>query len=203
MKHRTSRAGYTLVEIILAIGLLTILSLNVIWVTRAVSRSSGNGTSNAILEDQAQSVLRRVALAIMRSNRDTLLGALESPLSSDELRYQVQIGVQDGEIVWDDPEMVGFEDEQGQVFWSQNPDTAEEMRIVWSNYVAPLLEGEEMNGVDDNGNGLVDEKGLNFVIDRNAVTVRLTMERTNSEGETLTHSVETTVTCRNPGGAGP
>ena len=82
------------------------------------------------------------------------------------------------------------------MFWSRNPETNEEVRVVWTSLVSPYLEGEIPNGMDDNGNGLIDEKGLSFVVDRNAVTIRLTLDQL-VDGRMVTKTVQTTVTCRN------
>ncbi|MCZ6597746.1 MAG: hypothetical protein O7B99_08925, partial [Planctomycetota bacterium] len=83
------------------------------------------------------------------------------------------------------------------VVWKQNPGTPEERRVAWCNTVRPFLGGELMNGIDDNGNGLIDENGLSFTVDRNAVWIRLSLERMSKDGSTVTESVETVVTCRN------
>ena len=197
------RAGFSLVELAIGLTVLAILSANIIWVLSATGRSSDNETARSILEDHTQTVLRRIGLAIMRSSRETL--TLENPqgFTNEKVEYSVQIGINEGAAVWDDPERIEMLDNEGSIAWSKNPDAPEELRVVWSNLVRPLLEGEVMNGIDDNGNGLVDEKGLSFVLDRNAVTIRLSLERRTPEGEVLTRTVETTVTCRNPAGATP
>ena len=62
---------------------------------------------------------------------------------------------------------------------------------------APFLAGELPNGMDDNGNGLIDEKGLSFVVDRDSVTIRLTLERVSNDGSVISKTVQSTVTCRN------
>jgi hypothetical protein len=98
--------------------------------------------------------------------------------------------------------MIAMDDEATRVFWARNPGLGTEHRVIWTNMVRPFLEGEVMNGVDDNGNGLVDEHGLSFDIDRNAVTIRLSMERRSSDGRAVIHTIERVVTCRNPHGGG-
>ena len=90
-----------------------------------------------------------------------------------------------------------MEEAKHRVYWSQNPGAENERRVIWTSLVAPYLEGELPNGIDDNGNGLIDEKGLNFVVDRNAITIRLTLERVLDGGEIVSKTVDTTVTCRN------
>ena len=149
------------------------------------------------LEDQARRVLKQIAYEVMGANRETLNPDSPAPGGTERLRYQVNLGVQDGEVVWGDPEQLQLAELEKQIVWSENPETERERRVVWSSLVSPYLSGEIPNGMDDNGNGLIDEKGLSFVMENNSVTVRLTLERIDERGESVTRTVETTVTCRN------
>ena len=81
--------------------------------------------------------------------------------------------------------------------WIEDPGLPGEKRARWCRYVADYLEGEVPNGLDDNGNGLIDEPGLCFTQENGLLVIRLTLEETTSSGEVLTQSVETIVTCRN------
>lgn len=192
------RGGFTLLEMLMALVLLAIVIAKAHGAITAATDKTGQETQELVLEDQARRVLRQIAYAIMGSNRDTLIPDTEMPLTSEDLRFQVNLGIQDGEVVWSDPEKVALETARSQVYWSRNPDTTAEQRVVWTSLVAPFLEGELPNGMDDNGNGIIDEKGLSFVVDRNSVCIRLTLER-EVDGEIMTKTVETTVTCRNLG----
>jgi hypothetical protein len=71
--------------------------------------------------------------------------------------------------------------------------------VVWARDVSDLLEGEIENDADDNGNGLVDERGLSFEIDDtgNVLTIRLTCERLDEGRRPLRKTVETAVRLRN------
>jgi len=187
-----------LLETIMALVLLAIVVMKAHGALSAASETSSRETQETVLEDQATRVLRQIAYAIMGSNRETLIPDTEAPLTAEDLRFQVNLGIQDGQVVWSDPEKVALEAVRSQVYWSRNPDSAEERRVVWTSLVAPYLEGEIPNGMDDNGNGIIDEKGLSFVVYRDCVRIRLTLERV-VDGEVLTKKVETTVTCRNLG----
>ncbi len=198
VRARRASAGISALEITIAVTLFAVVSFNVSSVMRAASDSSGTDTAEAILEDHTQIVLSRISRAVMSSSRETLTPAQPSPFWNDDIRYRVQLGIENGEIVWDDPEMIGMDELENQVFWRQNPGQMSEQRMVWSNIVRPFLEGEIQNGIDDNGNGLIDERGLSFVLDRNAITVRLSLERRLGDGRVVTKTVETTATCRNP-----
>jgi prepilin-type N-terminal cleavage/methylation domain-containing protein len=191
------RAGFTLLELMIAVSLLVLVVLNLTMALNAAMRTSDREATEAVLEDQAQIVLDRVGYAIMGCARETLVPDAEPPLYSSDLRYQVHVGVEDGEVVWGDPERIFHVDGEDQVIWSQNPDEPEERRVVWSNLVQDLLEGETINGIDDNGNGLIDESGLTFTMDRDSVTIRISLLREIPGGNTITRTVETTVTCRN------
>ena len=195
-RSASTKGGFTLLELMLALALLGIVMYKGLFVVSNAVKSSSEITTDVIVEDQARKVLNQIAALVMSSDRDSLNPVAAAPLSSEDIGYRVNLGLQDGEIVRGDPELIGMEEDIQQVFWSKNPETPEEVRVVWSNLVAPYLEGEIPNGMDDNGNGLIDEKGLSFVIDRNAVTIRLTLDRV-VEGRPVTKTVQTTVTCRN------
>ena len=192
-----ARSGFTLLELMLSVALVSIVATKGVMVMNQTLSATNSDAAESVLEDQAQTLIRRIALAVMGSDRDSLTPTSLAPLCSDEIRYRIHLGLQDGEVVWGDPEEIQLSDDEAEIWWSRNPEAANEMRVVWTKLVAPYLEGELPNGMDDNGNGLIDEKGLSFVVDRNAVTVRLTLDRRDSEGRAVVKTVETVVTCRN------
>ena len=54
---------------------------------------------------------------------------------------------------------------------------------VYLRQSLPRLEGEiGGNNLDDNGNGLVDERGLSFVLEGGRLTVRVTVEKKERDG---------------------
>ncbi|MCP5023547.1 MAG: hypothetical protein GY930_17485 [bacterium] len=195
MTKRTT-SGFTLLELIMAFTLVGIVVYKAQGAMRSASEGIRDETKRAMVEDQARRVLRQVGFAVMGSDRSSLLPVNEG-FSSENIRYRVNLGVNEGEVVWSDREMVAMDTDRLNVYWAENPDESREKKVVWSKLVAPFLEGEILNGVDDNDNGLVDEKGLSFVIDGNAVTIRLTLQLPMDENNTLLQTVETTVTCRN------
>ena len=191
-------AGFTIIEVAIALVLLAVVSIKIALLLDMASTSETEDAAEMALEDQTRRVLDQIAFAVMGANRETLFPDPESPTYSEEVQYEISLGVQDGQVVWSDPEQIGLEDgNDARVLWLQNPNQLEERRVVWCNIVRPFLEGEVLNGVDDNGNGLVDEKGLNFTLQGNMVAIRLSLERVRSNGETITNSVETQVTLRN------
>ncbi|MEW6071147.1 MAG: hypothetical protein AB1726_00950 [Planctomycetota bacterium] len=75
--------------------------------------------------------------------------------------------------------------------------TLVELAIVLSRGVRELLAGEMPNGVDDNGNGLIDEAGFCANLREDALDLRLTPECTDAEGRPILRTMETSVLLRN------
>lgn len=192
------RAGYTLIEAMVGIALVSLLSLMAAMLVRMTRTSQVADVSAIELEDQAYRLLDRIQYAIIGTDRDKLFPDPVTPIHSSELSYEVVIGVEDGEVVWGDPERIGLEAaDSKRLVWNRNPGEADEQRSIWCNVVRPFIEGELPNGIDDNGNNLVDEKGLSFTLQGNMVTIRITLERMRREGPPLVKVVETTVRVRN------
>ena len=196
-RPKTSRAGLTLVELILALTLLAIIVVKANFAISIANNVAVDLTNEVVVEDQARRLLRQIGFAVMGANRESLAPDAVAPFSTDDLRYQVNLGVEDGVVIWSDPEQIALNEDDLEVYWTQNPTTAEERRVVWSRLVSPYLEGEVPNGMDDNGNGLIDEQGLSFSVDRDSVTIQLTLQRMTEDGELTSKTVQTTVTCRN------
>jgi prepilin-type N-terminal cleavage/methylation domain-containing protein len=192
------QSGFTLIELMIALSLLTILVVKLTMVVDQASKTHQRESLAMALEDQAILVLDRVSFAIIGSDADTLLPEPEAPFFTPEIEYQVSLGVEDGEVVWSDPETIGLDaDDPALLYWGKNKDALDERVVVWCRTVAEFMKDEILNGADDNLNGITDETGLSFVVDGDSVTIRLTLERMNKEGGPVRISKETTVTCRN------
>ena len=191
------RAGLSLIEALIVLGLLAVAIGKVVMILRAADRTNKVDSAAMAIEDQARHVLDQVCYSIIGAARETLIPDPQSPTFDTELTYRVSLGMEDGELVLGDVERIGLGGSRSQLTWTQNPETKEEMRVVWCNVLRPYFAGEIPNGADDNDNGLIDETGLTFTLDRDAVTVRVMLERTNSDGTTVSKHVESTITCRN------
>ena len=127
-------------------------------------KSVGNETAGMNLEDRAQVVIDRIAVAVMGSDRGTLLPSIEY-IHATGVRYKFNHGVEDGQVVWSDVEEIELAGDSSNVRWTTRPDEADPLSVVWTRAVSELLEGEIPNGVDDNGNGLIDESRIVFTPD--------------------------------------
>lgn len=193
----SARAGFTLIEALFALSLLALIVVKLTLVIDTASDASSAESGAMTLEDNARHVLDKIAFEVMCADRDALFPDPESPNFSTAVEFQMSLGIEDGEIVWADPEWIGLSEKGNQVVWKQNAGLADELRVSWSNAVRTFYEEEQENGSDDNGNGLADEAGLSFTLVGDAVVIRLCLERIRSNGETFMQSVETVVTLRN------
>ncbi len=194
MATRRPKRRITLIELIIACAVASLVVMQAVMVADSAGDVVKTQPASIVLEDQARMVLDRIAYSIVGAGRETLNPTMEGEHVIG-LKYRASLGVTEGEVVWDDPEEVGLE-EDTTVVWKENADLPDERRIVWSRLVRDLLDGEVFNDVDDNGNGLIDEDGLSFTIDGDLVTIRLTLQRALENGEIVSETVETVVACR-------
>lgn len=198
LSPRDRRAGFSLVELTIAIVLLAVVVAKLTIVVGEAQDTQRRQSVSMVLEDRALQVLDQITYAIMGSNSESLLPDNEFPAHHNELRYRLSLGVEDGQVVWSDMELIGLNpDNPAQVQWGQSVGEPDERFVVWCNTVNEMLEDEILNGIDDNENGLADEAGLSFVLDDRAVRVRLTLVGTDENGNPIEHTAETLVTCRN------
>jgi type II secretory pathway pseudopilin PulG len=196
-RARRASAGFTLLETVISIGLVALVVTNIVMAMDSSTKAYEAGASRVEIEDQARRTLDRIALAVMGSSREGLAPGQEFPLDTHALTYQLNLGYQDGEVVWSDPERIQREEQAAQITWSRNPGDPDEQSVVWTKWVREYMQDEVFNGVDDNGNGLVDEKGLSFTIEEDLVTIRLTLEKAGPDGNPITVLLETQVDVRN------
>jgi prepilin-type N-terminal cleavage/methylation domain-containing protein len=196
---RSRCAGFTLLEVVLAASLLAILLTKTALMVQSATRFTNDTMSQSQLSDQAQRTIDRIAYAIMAAERSTLFPASPAPAWSETLDYRVSLGVEERAVIWADPERIGLDTNPMRLLYTTNPGALEQRQLVLSNIVRPFLEGEIPNGIDDNGNGIIDEKGLSFVVNEGSVTIRLTIGRQVAGQAVIEETLESTVMCRNLG----
>ena len=191
------RAAFTLIELCIAVVLVGVLFTKLTLLFNEASQTHRRESQAMALEDQARTVLDRIAFAVIGTDRDALNPNNQSPFWTSKLEYQLSMGVEDGEVVWGAPEVIGLDDlTPSELYWAKNQGEPGEQIVTWCRTVAEFFANEIANGDDDNDNGLTDEVGLNFSIEGNRVRIQLTLERVTKEG-TIRHTDETVVTCRN------
>lgn len=194
---RSRRAGFTLLEALIALTVVGLVLGNIVMVMRSSSDAYDEETSKASLELQLDQTLDRIVLALMAASAESLEPGASNPAFHDRMEYMQSLGVNDGELVLSAPERIEFRLEGGEVVWLERPGEPGERAATWSRWVRPFLEGELPNGVDDNGNGLIDESGFHIQRIGTMLTVRLCVQEAGGGGTSERASVVTSVTLRN------
>ncbi|TAJ21261.1 MAG: prepilin-type N-terminal cleavage/methylation domain-containing protein [Planctomycetota bacterium] len=198
-RHGPLRAGFTLIEMLIALSVLALVIVNVTSLVRTAGRAFDSDAANARLEEVATRTMDRVLYALAGASRTSLTPANEMPLSNSLINYQTSLGIDAGVPIFGDPERIELEPANGIVRWTRSVGTADQKSVAWGDLVRALNQGEvESNLWDDNENGLVDEAGLSFaLIGENSVRVELSLERKSESGKQVLFALESRVTCRN------
>ena len=150
MRAATLKSGFSLVETLIAVSLMVILFVKLTMVVNEASRAHRRESVSMALEDQAQQVIDRISYAIIGSDPDEFFPDPSAPFFTPQLQYRVSMGVEDGEPVWSDPEIIGLAADPSQLFWGQNVGQPGEQTVIWCRRVAQFFESELSNGADDN-----------------------------------------------------
>lgn len=191
------RDGFTVIEAVIAMTLVGLVVTKLTLVMDEARRAHQDESVAMVLEDQAMVLMDKISFALVGSAPENLDPLPIAPFPSAVIHFQISTGVEDGQPVWSEPEVIGLDQETGQIYWGQNVGEANEQLVFWANTVSEMLEDELLNGFDDNGNDLADELGLAFVLDDRSITIRLSLERVRDDGKKIQVTKETIVTCRN------
>jgi prepilin-type N-terminal cleavage/methylation domain-containing protein len=214
LKSLTRQHGFTLVEVVVATTLLSVIGGGIFALWNTGVDNYGLGVTGAEVERRSNLVLQQIAEELSTAGRDVLYPQPLPPESSGKLTLQSNQGWSDGDVAWSTPTVIEFryaaDDpndgkdnngngliDEGIIVRRENAGTADEREIVLTRWVREYLEGEEPNGKDDNGNGLIDEPGLCFDVIGEVWTIRLTLERPDPRGRLVTHTVQTSIKTRN------
>lgn len=210
-----ARAGFTLVETMIATTVLAIV-LGAVGLTVLHGKENfRQGVSVAVLEARAQRILDRIVEELRYAGRNSLPIVPDLPSGSSSIEFRVCEGYDSAATIWSnrmslarvpdprDPED-GIDNDndgvvdEGQIILTRNLGEFDELDVVIGSGVRRLLEGEVANVADDNGNGLTDEPGLSFLFEgTSSLTIRLSLEAVDPRGQPLVRTVQTSVNLRN------
>jgi prepilin-type N-terminal cleavage/methylation domain-containing protein len=194
---RTS--GFTLVEMTIAVVLLTIVVGNVYWLLTKSTAAMGSKNVAYDVDTQARRAMDRITMAIIGATEAELQMPTSKPYYTSWLNYKESKGLDSsGNNILSPLQRIELTNTQGgEVTWFENPGASGEKRVIFSKNIPQFLKDELANGIDDNANGVIDETGLSFVKNGRSITVYLTLRRTMPDGEVVTKELHETVTCRN------
>ena len=209
-------SGFTIPEVVIAVALLVLLLSSAI-----LAASGGLGAFRATqldvdLESRGRRALDRVALELLCTGTSELqpdpTGQFGAGARNLPLLFRPAAGLNGTAVVWGDQNQLAFEDEPGEVNDGLDNDGngliddgmlvltrdmgGNEKRVVLCHGVRELLEGEDANGADDNGNGVTDEAGFNVHRVGDVLFLRLSLEEAGEQGNVV-RTLETSVRLRN------
>jgi len=205
--------GFTMVEMIIAVALLGVRVIAVGLTSRKATDAFEEGTSLDALNNTAHRTLERMLAELEAANGANLAPRPDIQDGWHRITYEVATDF-NGVPIWGNPLELERELEpgelddgidndgdglvdEGMVVWTENEGLPGERRVVLCRGVAELLEGEQPNNFDDNGNGLDDEPGFCVEVRGEVITLRMTLQALDPDGRVLTKTVESSVWARN------
>lgn len=217
MNERRREAGFTLLEMMVAASILTVIAGGIFSLMNTGIDTYRIGMKTADIERRTAKVLEQISDDLSAAGRNVVFPVPTHPNTSHHVTFQKNLGYSGGTtgvIQWspmvkialrpdpDDPN--DGKDNNGNGLVDEcvivrivNLGQPDERSTILTRWVREYIEGEEPNGIDDNGNGLVDEPGLSFDVIGDVWTVRLTLEQFDAKGRLVTHSMNTSVKTRN------
>jgi len=179
--------------------LVVVLSIAAAAIVRAHETAGGIAVRSET-ERRASAALERVTALLADCAGTTVAGNVAPPAGASSITFRERTGWNAGSVVYGDVTTIQWEPDpidpengadddgdgltdEGQIMWRTGSGPSAKSAVLVQN-VANRLEGETGgNNLDDNGNGLVDERGLSFVLEGGRLTVRITVERKDRDGQ--------------------
>lgn len=184
-----ARNAFSLIELMIVMAIFSLILGGVYATVIAAQNTYVIGTTLSDLESQTRRSLDRIAGEF----QDAIFASLDVR-ETFEIEFQRNIGYQAGAIVPGDLIRIGLEGEK--MVLRVDPDGMNEEFTI-TPWVQNLAENEIANALDDNGNGLIDERGLDFQLNGRTITIRLTLGRTDEDAREYVVSSETSIRLRN------
>lgn len=208
--RRQNERGTTIVEV--AVGIMVTIAMLGMWVATSEASAATSGSVQRVsrMSQKLHRVLDRIAGELVQSSPEELTPAPVEGVGSSSLTFRRVDGFVSDQVSWGPTRTLEFRQDpadpqdgidndedgltdEGAVVLVTNPGLPNENVEVWLRGVASLQAGETYNGSDDNGNGLVDERGLSFELVGRTLTVRLTMDRVDRHGNVRQQVAETSI----------
>lgn len=214
LTHRSAAGGYTLVELAIAAALLTVALGSLALMGTSSAGALSEGASQADLDAHLRRTVARIGEELLPSGLAVVLPAAFPPRGCSDLAYRKSGGPVNGRNTWAETRRFAFAYERGEiddgldnnqnglvdegvVEWTIGAGLPGEQTVTLCHGVRELDWREEDNDLDDDGDGLVDERGFAFQRSGSVLRVSLTLERFDAQRRSIVRSLETTVQPRN------
>jgi len=213
-QSRSGRAGFSMLELLICVGLLSLVFGSLGLVSRTTDSLYRQTSRSSNLEARCRQTVDHVVDLLA-----TMVGVQSfpdpvAPNWTGTLDFVQATGVVGGALSWGPPlrlvlEMDAGEVEdgidndgdgsidEGRLVLIRNPGAGGELRTILCHGVSYYAEREVGNGADDNGNGMVDERGFCMERQGDVMRVFLTLEDQDDAGRPVVCSVTTSLRIRN------
>lgn len=213
-RRRAARAGFTLIEVVAAVGIIGLVTLSVHSVADSTDRLSKYTTVRARVLGQGNEALTRAAAELGNAGISTVSAGAWGASGSSSIDFLVVTGANGADPIWSttrrlqtvlsdgevdnglDDDSDGLVDERKLVF-TRDAGGANQKQMVLCNNLCETFPGETINGADDNGNGLIDETGFCAFVSDNGLVLRIALQAQDGDGGVMTETFETRVYPRN------
>lgn len=201
VRQRSRRAGFSLVEMAIATGLLGLVLGSAVMVQKAGVGVQRTVATRAALENEARRALDRIATELTTAVSDGLglidVDEVGGEFGVEELTFNQVVDCVGGVAQIGPDVRVAYLPDTNRLILVRNVGLPNQRTVVLSRSVAALAPGETLDATDENGNGIVDERGFNIARDGDLLILRLTLSRADLDGRVVVHSMETSVRLRN------
>lgn len=211
---RATQRGFTFLEMMAVVVVLAIVGGLGVQALQMTTKASTSTVFHSELDTRAHRAVHRIVRELQEAQLASLLPEPLEPFGTAALDYACAEVSDDERIVIGayrrlellpsstdaldgiDNDGDGLVDEHD-LWLVRDVGLASESRTVLVRNVSAYLEGESPNAADDNGNGLVDERGFNLALRDGVLHVRLSIQGRSPRDEIITRIAETTVWVRN------
>jgi len=190
----------TIVEMTISSAVLVVvLSIAATAILRAQGAAAGVAV-RVETERRSSAAMERVTALLADCAGTTVAGNVAPPSGASSITFRERTGWNAGSVIYGDVTTIQWESDpldpengtdddrdglvdEGRVMWLSGTGPNAKSAVLVQN-VANRLEGETGgDNLDNNGNGLVDERGLSFVLAGGRLSVRVTVERRERDGQ--------------------
>ena len=197
IRSTRSRAGFTLLELLITVTLAALLMASLSSAFRSTGGAVRTVTSAMNLQAAGNRAMHDILNGLRWADTGSLSVIPAPPFFASEVQFVQSMGFEETESTWGPPLEIRFDPVLGEVIWTRHPNLPPERQLDRIGFVAPFHDGEIANGLDDNGNGLVDEPGFCLSREGDVLTLNLTLQGEDAAGIMLTRSFTTRLHCRN------
>lgn len=196
-RARRRTAGFTLIEVMISLGILALVGLSIVQILRALDDSYGASLVRMDRDVEGARTMDTLVAALRSADAEDLATVAASPLSSTTATFRRRLGFDGQTSALGEVERVRLDAAAGVLRWVERPGLPDERRLWSCDGVADLLAGEQLNIADDNGNGLLDEAGFALSRVDGMLWIGLTLVTQDPNGRPVERTWTTFVSPRN------